>query len=154
MNILVCDDEPSVTAMVERFLTQNESIGHARVVQCHSMAELWKIIESGQHISMLFLDLVLAKDVPPLSGEDTIAQIPKLKEKCEHIIAISGYQKFEAAALAAGADYFLFKLGDMDTSQSFFEKLAKLFREMRPPTKGEEALRKLKEIIHKDPDGP
>lgn len=148
------DDDPGVTELVERYLLQNAATGHARVVRCHSMKELRTIIDSGQHIFMLFLDLVLARDTPALSGEDTIALIPELKTKCDKVVAISGYQKFEQAAMDAGADAFLFKLGDMDNPKSFFEKVAKLFREIRPPTEAEKSLQKLRELIHKPtPDG-
>jgi DNA-binding NarL/FixJ family response regulator len=148
MNIIVTDDDEGVTEVVKRYLHCHPVAGHAEITICHTMKETQEIMESGKRVYAIFLDLCLAKDVPPLTGMETIAMIPELKKKgCEHVFAISGYEQFRQASLAAGADEFLFKLGDMDTPKTFLEKVAKFFREARGPSPLEKQVNHLQKMI-------
>ena len=63
------------------------------------------------------------------------------------MIVISGYPNFKDECLAAGAIEFLVKPFDTNTSRSFFEKVAKLFREMKGPAPLEKHVEHLQKMI-------
>ncbi|MGB7195361.1 MAG: response regulator [Collimonas pratensis] len=150
--LLIADDDPGVAELIRRYLLEHEESRTAHVTICRSMEEVWTFLRAGGKADLMFLDLVLPLDDPPLGAEDTIALIPKLLPFVPRVVVISGYMKYKEPALAAGATDFLSKLGDLDTPMSFFEKVAKYFREVSGPSKAEQCLVKLHDILH--PDGP
>lgn len=146
MNIVLVDDEPSITEIAQRYIETHPSIVDARIKSFQTLSSLWEYINSGAPVDVIFIDLILNKDKPPLNAKMTLQQIPELSKHGE-VVVISGWENYRSDAMAAGARDFICKDGQRD-GLTFWEQLAKFIRSHRPPTKAEKSLEKLREIIH------
>jgi DNA-binding NtrC family response regulator len=147
-SILISDDQPSISALIQRYLMEHEESRDSTVTYCPTMDSVWAFFEGGGHADIVFLDLVQS----PFTATDIISFIPRLVKLCPTVIVVSGFPQYREPSLAAGATDFLSKLGDLDTPMSFFEKVAKYFREASGPSVADKSLANLSKILR--PDAP
>jgi DNA-binding NtrC family response regulator len=145
--LLIADDDENFTIIVRRWLEEHDLSRDATISVCHKMDCVWGVLEGDKKVDFIFLDLVMLPDGP----QAIIAQIPRLATFCG-VIVVSGYPNFKDECLAAGAREFLVKPFDTTTSLTFFEKVAKVFREAKGPSPIEKHVEHLQKMI--DPPKP
>jgi DNA-binding NtrC family response regulator len=141
--ILITDDDEAFTAIVERWLMHHDVSRDSQISVCHSMACVWGLLEGGTKVDLIFLDLT----IPPDSPATIIAQIPRLVTFCPNIVVVTGFPQYKEACESAGCCEFLVKPFDTTTSRTFFEKIAKFFREAKGPSPIEKQVEHLEKMI-------
>ena len=102
--ILVADDEPHIGRIIKMKLEQ----GPFRVTLAYDGQEALDIVNNGEQIDLVLLDLMM----PKLSGLDVLKRIreqEKFKSLPCIILTAGGEAKHERDALALGATQFLTK---------------------------------------------
>jgi two-component system alkaline phosphatase synthesis response regulator PhoP len=103
-HVLVADDEPHIGRIIKMKLEQ----GPFRVSLAYDGEEALELINSGEHLDLALLDLMM----PKLSGLDVLRKVreqERFKSLPLIILTAGGDAKHERDALALGATQFLTK---------------------------------------------
>jgi DNA-binding response OmpR family regulator len=103
-HVLVADDEPHIGRIIKMKLEQ----GPFKVSLAYDGEEALELINSGEHLDLALLDLMM----PKLSGLDVLRKVreqERFKSLPLIILTAGGDAKHERDALALGATQFLTK---------------------------------------------
>jgi two-component SAPR family response regulator len=142
MKVIITDDDESFTALVRRWLEMHDESNGVEIFVCHAMNAVWELLRNTV-VDLIFLDLCMPPDAPSA----VMAQIPRLLTFCPKIIVITGFPQYREECMALGCSEFLVKPFDTSTSRSFFERVAKFFREAKGPSPLERQVDHLQRMI-------
>jgi CheY-like chemotaxis protein len=103
--ILICDDEPDIVALTQKFL----QLGGFETITCNNGKEALKILEERyRDISLVLLDIMM----PGISGKDVLLKI-KSAEEYQHIkvvlFTVKSFKEDIQQGKESGADGYITK---------------------------------------------